>query len=107
LRENLLLFQWLTAISGALVIALCALYGDWGLTGGVLFFVEMILTLNPNPDEREMQLTYKVQSLHGIPLGIVLGLIYFFFPSINWFHVFLGFGLLSQGVVGNIVFSRQ
>jgi len=107
LRGNMPLFHWLTAISGALVLALCALIGDWGLAGGALFFLGMILTLQPNPDERVMQLTYKVQSLQGIPVGMVLGLIYFFFPSVNWFHAFLGVGLLSEGVVGIIVFARQ
>jgi hypothetical protein len=107
LRGNLPLFHWLTAISGALVLALCALFGDWGLAGAALFFLGMILTLEANTDEREMQLTYKVQSLHGIPVGVVLGLVYFYFPSVNWFHAFLGAGLLSQGVIGIIVFARQ
>ena len=107
LRGNYILFHWLTALSGALIVALCALVGDWGLFGFALFLLAMILTNKRNPDEREMQLTYKVQSIQSIPIGVILALIYLFFPSVNWFHAFFGFGLLSQGVVGIIIFARQ
>ena len=102
-----MLFNWATVISGIVTIAACALWGDIGLAGMLIFFIALAVTFKSNLDERELQLTYKVQSLEGIPVAAVLGLIYVAFPAVNWFHAFIGIGLLARGVLGVIIFSRQ
>lgn len=107
IRGNQNLFYWATTISGVVTIIACALWGDIGLAGMLIFFLALALTVKTNLDERELQLTHKIQSLEGIPVAAALGLIYVAFPAVNWFHAFIGIGLLSRGVLGLVIFARQ
>ena len=106
-RGNQTLFYWITTVSGIVTLIACFLWGDIGLAGMLIFFVGLALTLMTNLDERELQLTHKVQSLEAIPVAAALGLIYVAFPAVNWFHAFIGIGLLAHGVLGVVIFSRQ
>ncbi len=107
IRGNQIFFYWTTAVSGVVTLIACALWGDIGLAGMLIFFVGLALTLKTNLDERELQLTHKVQSLEMILVAAALGLIYVAFPAVNWFHAFIGLGLLARGVLGVVIFSRQ
>jgi len=64
IRGNNILFFSLELISGTLVFFLTLSYGDWGLLGGIVFFTGLILTRN-RPDEREINLLYKVSALEA------------------------------------------
>jgi len=100
-------FYWAAAISGIVTLAACALWGDIGLAGMLIFFIGLAMVFKPVLDEREMQLTHKVQSFEAIPVSMVLGLIYVVFPEVNWFHTYVGVGLFARGALGLVIFSRQ
>ena len=53
-RGNQMLFYWITAVSGVVTLIACALWGDLGLAGMLIFFAGLALTLKTNLDEREL-----------------------------------------------------
>jgi hypothetical protein len=106
LRGNNILFFSLELISGILIYFLTLEFGDWGLLGGVLFFIGLIITRN-NPDEREVVLLYKVSALEAAALGAIMAVIYLKFPEYNWFHGFFAFACISRGIFGLIFFLKE
>jgi len=106
IRGNNILFFSLELISGILVFFLTLNYGDWGLLGGVVFFVGLIMTRNI-ADEREINLLYKVTALEASVMGAIMAIIYFKFTGYNWFHGYFSFGLMSRGILGLIYFLKD
>jgi len=106
IKGNNILFFGLEFISGILVYVLTLHYGDWGLLGGILFFIGLIITRN-TPDEREMVLLFKVSALEASFMGAVMAIIYFKFPAYNWFHGFFSFALMIRGILGLIYFLKE
>lgn len=104
LRGNYKLFYLAEIFTGILLYFLCYLFGDLGLLGLILFFTVLILTQKKEPDEREIFLSYKISSFVGVIIGAAMAIIYFKFPTINWFHALLYISLISRGVIGFITF---
>ncbi len=84
-----------------------------GLVAGLLisfvpFLIGMVTThANYKPDERDMQLIYKTDSIKSTLLVIAMAIIYLYFPSVNWFFALVaGIGLL-RGLTGTIIFATH
>lgn len=104
LRGNYKLFYLVEFFTGILLFFLFYFFGDFGLLGLILFFSALILTQKKDPDEREIFLSYKISSFEGVIIGAAMAIIYFKFPTINWFHALLYISLISRGVIGFITF---
>ena len=85
----------------------------FGLVKGMLFsfipfLIGMITTLkNYKPDEREMQLIYRTDSIKSIFLIIAMAIIYLYFPAINWFFaMYAGIGFF-RGITGLIIYATN
>ncbi len=104
-RGNYLLFYTIEFLTGILLIVLCNLFGDFGLIGLLIFFLALILTAKSEPDEREIFLTYKINNWESIVIGISMAVIYFYFPSANWFYALLSISLIARGIIGFLTFK--
>ena len=105
LRGNYKLFYFTEFFTGILLIFLFSFFGNIGLVGISIFFLALILTQKKNPDEREIFLMYKINTYDGIIVFIAITVIYFHFPSINWFYALIDVSLISRGVIGYLMFS--
>jgi hypothetical protein len=107
LRGNFQLFFVFEIAAGIATFALCYLFGDIGLLGLSLFFLGMIITMNPKPDEREIQLIFKAGNIKNILVIVVMGLIYYYSLPLNWFHVLVSSALFFRGSFGLYYFLTQ
>ncbi|MCP5064490.1 MAG: hypothetical protein GY936_18790 [Ignavibacteriae bacterium] len=105
LRGNYKLFFLIEFLSGILSIFLFYQYGDYGLLGFIPFFVGLILTQKKEPDEREILLSYKINSFEGIIIGTAMAIIYFKFPNINWFYSLVCISMIARGAIGFLTFK--
>ena len=109
LRGNFTLLYAVQAICGILVWFASQRWGIAGLGIGLIpYFVVMILVLRKHTaDEREMQLSHKINSYESIGIGILAGIIYIFFPDIDWFFALIASASLLRGIVGSLVFALR
>lgn len=107
LRGNFTAFYIIELLSGILTAVLFYFLGDLGLLGLILFFIGMALTMKKDVDEREMYLSYQINSYEGMIIGAVMAVTYFKFPEANWFYVFMVSALIVRGTIGIIAFSRK
>ncbi len=107
LRGNYKLFYFVEFLTGILLIILFNLVGDLGLIGLIFFFIALILIQKKEPDEREILLSYKIGSFEMPILGAAMALIYFYFPTINWFYTLLTVSLVSRGLIGLLIFKHS
>jgi len=107
LRGNFLAFYTIELLTGILLAILFYFFGDFGLVGLVLFFIGMALTMKKDFDEREIYMSYKINSYEGIIIGAVMAIVYFKFPHANWFYVFLVTALIARGIIGIISFKLK
>ena len=61
-RGNFILFYFIELLAGILTLILFYFFGDIGLLGIILFFIGLGLTMKKDFDEREVYLSYKIQS---------------------------------------------
>jgi len=106
IRGNRILFFSMELLSGIITFAATLLYGDTGLLGMALFFIAMFL-IHRMPDERELTLIYKATALETSVLGAIMAIIYLKFPAYNWFHGFISFGLITRGLIGLFIFTKE
>lgn len=106
-RGNYKLFYFTEFITGILLIFLFHFFGDYGLIGIILFYIGLVLTQKTNPDEREIFLSYKINSFEGIVIGITMAIIYFKFPDVNWFYWLLCSSTISRGIIGFFTFTYK
>jgi len=106
IRGNRILFFSMELLSGIITFAATLLYGDTGLLGMALFFIAMFL-IHRMPDERELTLIYKATALETSILGAIMAIIYLKFPAYNWFHGFISFGLITRGLIGLFIFTKE
>lgn len=107
LRGNLRAFYFIELCTGILLAVLFYFFGDFGLIGIVLFFIGMALTMKKDFDEREIYLSYKINSYEGIFIGAVMAVTYFKFPDANWFYIFLVTASIVRGIIGIISFKMK
>ncbi|MDZ7767263.1 MAG: hypothetical protein U5K00_23085 [Melioribacteraceae bacterium] len=105
LRGNFTAFYFIELLSGILTAVLFYFFGDIGLLGLLLFFAGLILTLKKDVDEREIYMSYKINSYEGALIGAIMALTYFSFPEANWFYVFIVSALVVRGIIGLIAFK--
>lgn len=107
LRGNFIAFYSIELLSGIITAILLYFIGDLGLIGLGIFFIGMSLTLKKNLDEREISLSYQINSIEGMLISAVMALTYFYLPSANWFYVFIVSALIIRGIVGIAAFKFQ
>ena len=107
LRGNFLAFYTIEVLSGILVAILFHFFGDIGLLGLGLFFLGMALTMKKDFDEREVYMSYKINSYEGTIIGAIMAITYFKFPEANWFYVFMVSALIVRGIIGIIAFKMK
>lgn len=107
LRGNFTAFYFIELLSGILTAVLFYFFGDIGLLGLIIFFAGLILTMKKDVDEREIYISYKINSYEGILIGVILAVTYFKFPEVNWFYVFIVSALIIRGVIGLIAFKSE
>ncbi|NQV16028.1 hypothetical protein HQ531_11270 [bacterium] len=59
------------------------------------------------PDERELSLIHKTESIQGIIIAIVMAVVYLGFPDLNWFYVFVSAISVVRGATGAALFLSQ
>lgn len=107
LRGNFLAFYSIELLSGILIAILVYFFGDIGLLGVGLFFIGMALTMKKDFDEREIYMSYKINSYEGMLVASIMTITYFKFPDANWFYVFAVSALVVRGTVGIITFKMK
>lgn len=107
LRGNFMAFYLIELITGILIAFLFYFFGDIGLVGLALFFIGMGLTMKKEFDEREIFISYKINSYEGAFIGAVMAITYFKFPEANWFYVFIVSALVIRGIIGLISFKMK
>ncbi len=107
LRGNFLLLSVTEFLTGILLIILFSNWGDYGLIGMVPYLIILVLTMKKDMDEREIFLAYKINNYESIILGTAMGVIYFFFPAVNWFYTLFIVSFLSKGIIGFITFKTN
>ncbi len=75
------------------------------LFGFIPFGAALILTLKPDPDERELQLAHQINGYEGIGVAVIMAVVYFRFPGVDWFQVLITSMYLVRGALG-LVFHR-
>ena len=106
LRGNYLVFYAIEFFSGILTAILLFSFGNIGLLGMIPFFIGLLLTQNSKPDEREIFLSYKINSYEGIGIGLIMGSVYVFYPLVNLFFVYISSALIFRGSIGFISFKK-
>jgi hypothetical protein len=106
LEGNHLFTYRMELLAGLVVLIATWLWGDIGLLGMAIFFGALVLT-HRQPDEREMILHYKISALETGAIGAIMGAIYVFAPTYNWFHGLVGFSMVSRGLIGWVTFARE
>ncbi len=93
--------------TGIVSYPLCLKFDILGiLIAFIPFLIGMILVLNKHtPDEREKDLLHKANSVESIGIGLILSVVYMFFPNLNWFYVFLASISIVRGIAGIILFT--
>ena len=110
LKGNNYWFFSMVLLSGIIAYPLML---KFGAVKGILlsfipFFIGLITThYKYKTDERDMQLAHRIDSYSSILLTIVMAIIYLYFPSLNWFFVFIASAGISRGISGLIVFSMN
>ena len=85
----------------------------FGVAKGIIlsfipFLIGMVTTLRKHkPDEREMQLTYKTDTIKSILVVIAMAIIYLYFPSINWFFALISAISIFRGLTAIIIFATN
>lgn len=84
----------------------------WDLRGLVivlfLYLIIMLITIiGHKADERELQLSHKINSCETIGAGMIAASIYLFFLEINWFFALVSSVVLLRGVCGLLMFSLR
>lgn len=105
IRGNYKLFYLIELITGIILIFSFSVFGDKGLFVLILFFIGLFLTQKLNPDEREIQLNFQINTYESIVIGIAMGIIYFLFPTLNWFYALISISLISRGIIGFLTFQ--
>ncbi len=106
IRGNHILTYSTQLIAGVLTYILCKKFGDIGLVSIALYIVGLILTIKPEPDEMEMQLLFKIGHVGSTIVAIIMGMIYFVFPDVNWFYVLISSHMVFGGITGIFYFAR-
>ena len=107
LRGNFIAFYVMELLTGILLIFLFNFFGDIGLLGLAVFFLALVLTMKKDLDEREIYMSYKINSYEGALIGAVMAITYFKFPEANWFYVFLISALIIRGIIGIVSFKMK
>lgn len=107
LRGNFLAFYSIEVLTGILIAILVYFFGDVGLLGIGLFFIGMALTMKKDFDEREVYMSYKINSYEAMFIAAIMTITYFKFPDANWFYVFAVSALIVRGVIGIISFKMK
>ncbi len=107
LRGNYIAFYSMELLSGIITAVFFYFLGDLGLIGLVLFFIGMALTMKKDMDEREIYMSYQINSYEGILIAVVMTLTYFYFPEVNWFYVFIVSAMIIRGIIGIVAFQMQ
>ena len=96
-------------ITGIVTWFACLKFGIIGIAIGFIPFAIglFIVMYKHHADEREMSLTYKINSYEGICAGIIAAVIYMGFPQINWFFALISGISIVRGIIGLLVFSLK
>lgn len=107
IRGNYHILYGSQLLTGLITYPLCVKLGILGLVIGFLpFLLGMIAVMRKHqPDEREMQISYQINSYEGISAGVLAGVIYYFFPGLNWFFALIAGVSIARGIIGLIWFS--
>jgi hypothetical protein len=94
-------------LAGIITYLATMYYGIWGIAIGFIPFMigKILVLVKYELDEREMSLTYKVNSIDGIFIGILAGIIYLYLPHLDWFFVLVSGSYIISGIIGLIVFQ--
>jgi len=107
IRGNHNLLHGSEIVSGVLSFFL---FRSLGTMPGLLFEfipfgIALIATLKSDPDERELQLAHQINGVEGIFIAVIMTVVYFRFPDVDWFQVLITSMYLIRGTMG-LVFHR-
>ncbi len=106
IRGNHILTYLIQLTSGVLTYILCEKFGDIGLLAIIIYIVGLIITIKPVPDEMEMQLLFKIGHVESTFIASIMGMIYFVFPELNWFYMFISSYMVVGGITGLYYFMK-
>jgi hypothetical protein len=92
---------------GILTWFACLKFGLYGIIIGFIPFLFGLAAVHykHETDERELALVHKIDSYQSICAGVIAGVIYVFFPQINWFFALVAGISIVRGIIGLITFS--
>lgn len=87
----------------------CITFGLVGVAYGTLPFIIAMLFVQVGyvPDERELSLIYKTESIQGIVLAVLMAIVYIWYPELNWFYVFASGLSVIRGATGAALFLSR
>jgi len=108
IRGNYILMFVVQFFGGILTYFACEEFGIMGvLYGGIPFILTMIaVQAKYRPDERELAIIYKTETVQGIFVAGTMAVVYIAFPQLNWFYVFVSAISVVRGVAGTVLFLR-
>jgi len=94
-------------LSGILTYFACIKFGINGVLIGFLPFLASLLIVHINfePDERELSLIHKTDSIQMIGVALIMTLTYFFFPKLDWFFIFVSSISIIRAIIGLFLFT--
>ena len=84
----------------------CVQFGLIGVGLGFIPFLLALLLVQPGyePDERELALIHKTESIQGIVVATLMAVVYIWFPDFNWFYIFASAISVVRGATGVSLF---
>jgi len=104
-------YHWMFSMQLLAGIIAYPLMAGLGAVQGLLlsfipFLIGMITTqAGYKPDERDMQLIYKTDTVKSIFLVLAMASIYLYFPMVNWFFALVAGIHIFRAITGMIVFA--
>ena len=96
-------------LSGFWTYFACVTFGLIGVIYGIIpFIVAMLMVqIGYEPDERELSLIHKTESIQGVIIAILMAVVYMWFPDVNWFFVFVAAISVVRGATGSALFLAR
>ncbi|MCF7823326.1 MAG: hypothetical protein K9N35_04065 [Candidatus Marinimicrobia bacterium] len=106
IRGNYILLFIVQFLSGFWTYYACVQFGIMGVIYGFIPFAIALIAVQTKylPDERELALIHKTDSVQGIVIAILMAVVYLWFPELNWFYIFIANISIVRGAIGTALF---
>lgn len=108
-KGNFVLMFAVQLLSGIWTYYACSKFGLAGVGYGFIPFLLILILVQTRhtPDERELALLHKTESIQGMVISAEMAVVYMFFPELNWFYVFVSSISVIRGATGMVLFLTR